>query len=163
MYLCMFTYTARATPTHTGDVVLDSGGVVLDSGGVRRWKTFVALNFVLQHLGMSVEEEGAGAGAGDGEEGPPPIDLKGGPWVVRKGAWSQPFEDKMRVSAFPSRNWPQWIKPALANLPRDFSPLDLKKPAAAGGSGAGAGAVGTKRQLPSVRQGANKWCVGDVA
>lgn len=145
---------------------------MLNSGQMRGWKSFLVLNVVLRPLELSVEEEGAAAeegGAANRQEIFGARLLKGGAWVVRKGAWSQPFEENMKVSAFPSRDWARRVKPALLQLPPLIHTADLQKPAAAAPAGAGvrAGAAGGgakpsvlgKRPGPPVHFGANKWCV----
>lgn len=142
---------------------------MLNSGRMRGWKSFLVLNVVLRPLELSVEEEGAAGEEATRQEIFGARLLKGGAWVVRKGAWSQPFEENMKVSAFPSRDWARRIKPALLQLPPIIHTADLQRPGAAVASaGAGARAAGSgvkpsvlgKRPGPPVHFGANKWCVG---
>ena len=59
---------------------------------------------VLSPLGMSVTEK----------------DESRGEWAVRKGTWSQPFQDGMKISAFAKRMWPA-IRLSLTQLPKEIN------------------------------------------
>lgn len=170
----------------TNTRIVTTGEVTLDSGGYHNFFTLLGFNAVLQLLGMKVEEqeerteeeatEDRGQGAGTNRR----------PWVVKKGSWSQDYQDRLKVSAFASREWPR-IKIALEKLPEHIHPEDVSvgpipptmvlgkrelpsypvgseeggrenifSPHRGGGRG---GARGTGRPTPNLYSGTNKWYV----
>ena len=72
-----------------------------------------AVNFdfhmVLAPVGLELEADPEGRGAG----------YRGGKWsLTSKNGWTLPFEDDMKLSAFPTRDWKR-ILPQLESLPED--------------------------------------------
>ena len=85
------------------------GSLEISSGGFRTWRTFQALNMVLAPVGLELEADPEGRGAG----------YRGGKWsLTSKNGWTLPFEDDMKLSAFPTRDWKR-ILPQLESLPED--------------------------------------------
>jgi hypothetical protein len=91
-------------------VKISSGGnLEVSSGGFRTWRTFQALNMLMAPVGLELEADPEGKGAG----------YRGGKWsLASKNGWTLPFEDDMKLSAFPTRDW-RTILPQLESLPED--------------------------------------------
>ena len=63
----------------------------------RTFRAFQALNMLMQPVGLRLWADPDGKGAG----------FKGGAWKVKhvKNGWALDFEDGMKLSAFPNRDW----------------------------------------------------------
>ena len=90
--------------------VSSKGDLTVDTGGFKTFRAFQALNMLLSPVGLRVIADPDGKGAG----------YKGGAWSVKhlKNGWALPFEDGMKLSAFPNRDWKR-ILPLLESLPEE--------------------------------------------
>lgn len=138
----------------------------------------LSFNVVLSRLEMAVEVDKPAPPHGTDEDGadgaiqyepPHAEDL---PWKVRKGTWSQTFQDGMKVSAFAARDWYR-IKAKLRELPNEITREDIlyvppppvlgkrEAPGAEGGRGGGFGGRGRGRggrgRGGGVFLGGHKW------
>ena len=94
--------------------ISSNGNIVLDTGGFKTFRVFQALNMCVLPLGLKiVADESAAANQEANAAG-----YKGGNWKLThlKYKWVLDFNDGMKISAFPNRNWTK-ILPNLEALP----------------------------------------------
>mmetsp|Transcript_7803 Transcript_7803/g.10886 ORF Transcript_7803/g.10886 Transcript_7803/m.10886 type:complete len:259 (+) Transcript_7803:27-803(+) len=93
--------------------VSSNGNLVIDTSGYRSFHVFQALNMCLQPFGLKVI-------AADSVSIPEASNrlYKGGLWQIEhvKYKWKLDFQDNMKISAFPNRDWKK-ILPNLEALP----------------------------------------------
>mmetsp|Transcript_20301 Transcript_20301/g.63786 ORF Transcript_20301/g.63786 Transcript_20301/m.63786 type:complete len:265 (+) Transcript_20301:56-850(+) len=90
--------------------VSSNGNLRLDAGGSRSFRHYQAMNMCLAPLSLKLLKSEQPA---EGDERPR-VD-----WKLKhlKHGWTQDFDDGMKLSAFPNRDWKR-ILPKLKNLPQ---------------------------------------------